>query len=71
MEFPHRLGLRTTNLLSEHMYGVLIWGRKGVRHPIPPDLWGGCCYSDVWAPGTKWPIDITLLVTISDLAPEE
>ena len=32
---------------------------------------GGCCCSNVWAPGIKWLIFITFLVTISDSASEE
>ena len=35
------------------------------------ELEGGCCCSNVWAPGTKRLIDITLLVTITNSAPKE
>ena len=28
-----------TNLLPEHVSRVQVWGREGVRHPTPPDLW--------------------------------
>ena len=35
------------------------------------ELGGGCCCSEVWAPGTKQLIVITFLVTISNSAPKE